>query len=341
MSRLERDLTEYAASLSPSEAERQRILSRLSQRPQPSEAPGWPRPRAWAIAAAVLAAGAALWLWTSASAERALGPSDRWESLTAEIAVQPMGRGSWDGRNVRWEEGTVRVSVTPDQGVRLRILTAEAVIEVVGTIFSVTRDEHGTRVAVERGKVSTACLGEAAALSGAGERHSCFRSADAGLGLAMAMEAQGAPVEAWLPEAQRALVHPEGSEAARTALRAMAVDGLLSRGALQEAVEAARPWLSLPEGSPGEGSSASEAVGALARALLDDPSSGSSRCAQARPWLSWLARRGDGVAALWLADCAEDPVERTRALQQALEDDRPEVQRAARARLEQPGTGGR
>jgi hypothetical protein len=99
-------------------------------------------------------------VWTARpELERQLGPTASWEALTDEVSVYSAGSGRWRDGTLLWSEGELRVSVTPDQGAHLRILTPEAVIEVQGTVFRVSRDAFGTQVATERGQVSVTCVG--------------------------------------------------------------------------------------------------------------------------------------------------------------------------------------
>ncbi|MCB9796768.1 MAG: FecR domain-containing protein, partial [Alphaproteobacteria bacterium] len=55
------------------------------------------------------------------------------------------------------EEGRVLFSVTPEQGIHLKVRTEEAEVEVLGTVFEVKRTALGTEVSVERGKVLVSC----------------------------------------------------------------------------------------------------------------------------------------------------------------------------------------
>ena len=69
------------------------------------------------------------------------------------------GEATWDGKVVRidWEEGAVTSSVTPKQGIDLSVHTREAVVSVVGTEFTVTRDVEGSHVSVHHGVVAVDC----------------------------------------------------------------------------------------------------------------------------------------------------------------------------------------
>ncbi len=57
-------------------------------------------------------------------------------------------------------QGAARFRVAPQRGRTFRVRTADVVVEVVGTEFTVERLAQGTRVAVERGKVRVSFRGE-------------------------------------------------------------------------------------------------------------------------------------------------------------------------------------
>lgn len=315
---LRRDLRAFAASAGPSSEQREKIRARLA-RARPREGRRWQV--AIGLGGLAAAAAVAAALIHNGSAERAIEPKGQWEQLADDIAIYSMGRGIWSNGFVRWNEGELRLSVVPDQGVELRILTPEAVIEVVGTVFTVERDEFGTSVQVARGRVSVACTSEAERLLGPGEHSVCFRSIEAGLGHVLKLEAEGKSPEVWLGEIERALEHPYGTEEARSALRAMQIDALLSTGQLDDAAALTQAWLSSPTADLA-------AVSAVARALL-----ARDGCGPAVPFLEHLSARGDGIAAVWLADCVDDPREQRRILEAARGDIRPEVQQAIDARI--------
>lgn len=71
------------------------------------------------------------------------------------------GRGSVVGTDrdvqINWEAGTITAHVTPNTGTRLAVVTDEARVEVVGTVFSVTRDALGVHTSVDKGKVKVTC----------------------------------------------------------------------------------------------------------------------------------------------------------------------------------------
>ena len=85
------------------------------------------------------------------------------------------GEATWDGKVVRidWEEGAVTSSVTPKQGIDLSVHTREAVVSVVGTEFTVTRDVEGSHVTVQHGVVAVDCEADGSVTLRAGQSHTC------------------------------------------------------------------------------------------------------------------------------------------------------------------------
>jgi ferric-dicitrate binding protein FerR (iron transport regulator) len=132
-----------------------------------------------------------------------------------------LGEATWDGKVVRidWEEGTLTSSVTPKQGIDLSVHTREAVVSVVGTAFTVTRDADGSHVSVEHGVVAVDCEGSDSVTLRVGEAHTC------------------GPVSAgqWLVQIDRLFASASASERIRTSIRRgirYSVDGDPLRGEL-------------------------------------------------------------------------------------------------------------
>ncbi len=98
--------------------------------------------------------------------------------LTPEVLLELDGSGRSQGRRmaprIRWEEGSLHASVTPERGVDLVIQTPEARVAVVGTIFDVHRDALGTRVTVERGAVQVSCVSGGEHLLEQGDQRTCW-----------------------------------------------------------------------------------------------------------------------------------------------------------------------
>jgi hypothetical protein len=80
---------------------------------------------------------------------------------TDEVQLTVDGRGeiAGTGKNaeIRWQSGTITASVAPASGNTLKVVTEEAVVEVVGTVFSVTRNPLGVSTTVEKGRVRVTC----------------------------------------------------------------------------------------------------------------------------------------------------------------------------------------
>jgi len=146
-----------------------------------------------------------------------------------------------------WSAGTVDVSVEPGAGLDVRVQTDEALVQVVGTVFSVDRGPLGTTVGVTRGQVAVTCTNAAEQQVTADQSVTCWPTTAPGLlGRAQALRDQGdAPpeilhtVEKGLGLAPSSAIHTELS-----ALRVV----LLSEGPdLSAAVDAAASHLARPE----------------------------------------------------------------------------------------------
>lgn len=150
------------------EARVQRMWRHIDRAPAPRR-----RGARLAMGAAVLAAAAAIvaFVWSSrgpaTGGPLALAGGGRLPAevvgtveLTdrSRIRVSDGGRLALlanDGRAVAWHlhAGEARFEVTPGGPRTWTVETDLATVEVVGTVFTVTRDEVGVRVAVERGRV--------------------------------------------------------------------------------------------------------------------------------------------------------------------------------------------
>lgn len=136
-----------------------RVWARLQQRRRPRSP--W---RAVLLGGSVVLAAAALVLALRVpEAPRVLEvtattPSEAW---SAEVGFAYGGLGTVTGtdRDVRvaWSSGTLTAEVAPGTGTTLSVVTDEARVEVVGTVFSVQRDRLGTTTTVSRGAVRVAC----------------------------------------------------------------------------------------------------------------------------------------------------------------------------------------
>lgn len=315
MTDVRRDLRRFSDAVGPTVAERERGLDRMKRTRRRR------RIGPMVVGLGVFAAGlaAAMALVTSAPSARPIGPSPTWTPLTGDWVAHSTGHGTLGDGFVAWEDGALRASAPRD--LHLRILTPEAVIEVEGSGFGVSRDEIGTEVTLERGRLTIWCTGETELDLPVFGRHTCFRNADAGLGYVLRQRAAGEAPADWLREVDRSLALRSGTPAASTELRGFRVEALLALGRFDEARETALALLVDPGSARGP-------VASVARRLVEQ-----GDCAGARPFLVHLSEQGDGVASVWLADCTADPAERLRVLREGLADPRPEVRAAIDLRI--------
>lgn len=120
--------------------------------------------------------------------------------LGPNVTVVTDGSGQVEGTEaaplIRWDVGTVDVSVTPETGVDLTVEAAEGRARVHGTAFRVTRDLLGFEVAVREGSVELTCLNSTSALLLAGDAQLCPPLRPAGLlGRAQALRDRGQTAE--------------------------------------------------------------------------------------------------------------------------------------------------
>lgn len=189
------------------------------------------------------------------------------ESLTAEVRADYTGTGRVQGTTaaprIRWEVGTLALDVAPHQGIDLSVDTDEAVVTVVGTAFSVTRDRLGTAIQVSRGEVSARCIGGPAQALHAGERSFCLpRRATGMLTRAQALLDLGATPEEVLDTLAQGLKLASDGDPAVGELLALRIEVLLELGRDAEAAADARQYLRA--GGPRR-----EEVEAVLRALGD------------------------------------------------------------------------
>jgi ferric-dicitrate binding protein FerR (iron transport regulator) len=175
------------------------------------------------------------------------------QALTQDVDLQWTGRGMVGGTEqsplLRWEEGSLRVSVEPDQGIELTVVSEEAEVKVLGTIFTVERSALGTRVGVERGKVQVRCLDGKERLLRQGEEADCapMRAAPL-LRRARALVVAGQHSAA-LESVDAALADPLGPALLTDELTALRISLLAHVGRRQEARDAALSYLAGPRGA--------------------------------------------------------------------------------------------
>jgi ferric-dicitrate binding protein FerR (iron transport regulator) len=223
------------------------------------------RHAAWMFGAGVgalaMAAGALLFFSTPEKlgtpphlpVSAALAASADWQTVESLDGVNLTWKGvgtvsgTADAPLVAWESGSINVEVTPERGIKLAVETREAMVRVVGTGFTVTRDALGTHVSVRHGKVEVTCASAVPVMLGAGEGAGCLPDTPAGLLLrARALAEQKAPVAEILASLDRGLaVAPPGNLADE--LLATRISTLAEAGRHAEALESARRYLTNPE----------------------------------------------------------------------------------------------
>ncbi len=287
------------------------------------------RPAAWmwagAVGLALVGAAAAVaiapLLWnTPATTDRTMTfdatspPSRVWSE---QVSLDADGRGVAMGtdRNVEidWESGTLTAHVVPNSGTKLAVVTDEARVEVVGTVFSVTRDRLGVSTRVERGEVAVTCAdGWAGSVTPQTGPHTCLPVRPALLlQRADALDEQGADDDAVLDALDRGLaVASEGSIVA-SELFARRMQVHLDAGRLDAAVSDGRASLQ------SDTSRAVEIRTNLGRTLLTVRG-----CAAARPWLEALGSEGSPIDRVLLAEClaTTEPDRASELLRGALDD---------------------
>lgn len=140
-----------------------------------------------------------------------------------------------------WQAGTVHVVVDPAQALDVQVRTGEARIRVVGTTFEVQRNARGTRVSVEKGRVSVTCSrGEEGELE-AGGKTFCLPATAAGmLARARALQDGAAPVTEVLTAVADGLERKGLTGAVREELLVVEIETLRDSGRREEALVKAR-----------------------------------------------------------------------------------------------------
>jgi len=202
------------------------------------------------------------------------------DATIRDVALSYSGTGTVGGTSdapqIAWDNGLLNVEVTADKGIRLAVTTKEAVVRVIGTGFTVTRDTLGTRVDVRHGRVEVDCGDEATRALNAGDGVTCLpRSAAGLLGRARALQAANAPAADALEALDRGLAIVGPQPAVRDELNARRVSALYGLGRHGEVIDAARAYV-----SAGGGTRQAEMV-QIAAASADVLGG----CATAAPWL--------------------------------------------------------
>lgn len=238
---------------------------------------------------------------------RALDVTDGAVAWSDVVRVDAVGDGQIVGTDrdavVAWRAGTVDVSVTPDTGTRLAVVTDEARVEVVGTEFSVRRDALGSTVTVRHGRVRVACgSGWTGDVTPEDPPRTCPPVTAAGwLGRADALTAQDADGTA-VDEAIARGLELAGPGPIAGELLARRIERDASRGDVDRAAADGQAYL-----DGGYGGRDAEVRRIVGWAVLRERG-----CAAAKPWIEPLARAGAGPESVLLAEC--EPAEATRWL---------------------------
>lgn len=235
-------------------------------------------------------------------------------SDTLHLTFSGHGSATGSGRDIRvdWESGTVKAEVAPGSGTNLEIITEEAEIRVVGTVFDVRRDRMGVTTTVERGTVHVACGDGWEGEVHAAESHTCLPLRPALLmGRADALADQGASVQTQLETLDMGLSRADAGTAEYGGLLVRRMQLHADQGRSDAALADARRYL--------DAAQPSRRTDVLRRAsylVLAE-----SGCAEAMTWLEPLVQAGTPEDGVLLAECvlADDP-QRARDLLEAARD---------------------
>ena len=167
------------------------------------------------------------------------------------LALSYQGRGTLAGNRAAprlgWDSGRVAIEVAPDTGTQLTVRTREALIQVVGTAFTVTRSGPRTDVEVHRGQVNVHCAAGGGADLLAGQSHRCGPASEAGwLALAHQLHSPGGTPDHALQAIDTGLAMADPQGLVTTELLALRAQVLADTGRLEEALEAVRVALERP-----------------------------------------------------------------------------------------------
>jgi len=273
----------------------------------------------WMAPALALAAAATLWATVPRDTHRTLtlDASGTPESLSwsDQVQLEFAGHGavSGTGRDVAitWEQGLISVQVAPNTASTLSVLTEEAVIDVVGTAFTVERDKTGVTVNVTHGKVAVSCRdGWSGHLVSTSEAHTCLPLHAAGLmARADAQLDQGAPPAEVLDTLNLGLnkAGHDSAERGELLVRRLHVHSQLGHRSL--ALDDADAYL-----TSGQTGRAVEVRQFASRIALYES------CSRAMPYLEPLLDAGQAEDAVLFAECiaTSDPSRARELLEQAL-----------------------
>jgi ferric-dicitrate binding protein FerR (iron transport regulator) len=177
----------------------------------------------------------------------AVASEQDWSVLepTREVRLDYHGEGALSGTReapeLVWRSGTVRASVAPDRGIELVVRTPESTVQVIGTVFQVTRSALGSETIVERGIVRVDCVLGGRAVLRRGGRHNCLPATAAGLlGRARRLQDDGAPASQALQALELARGRPDATGAVREEIAWVRVEVLAASGRRRAALTEAR-----------------------------------------------------------------------------------------------------
>lgn len=152
--------------------------------------------------------------------------------------------GTTRSPEIEWISGELAVEVEPNRGIQLSVQTQEATVRVVGTAFTVNRQDAHTVVAVQHGKVEVRCADGQLILLTADMQHACESTSPTRLAFrAGHLRAEGAPLEQVLEVIERGLSLTTEGEAAWSHLQALWMVTVRDLGRQAEAREAAIAYL--------------------------------------------------------------------------------------------------
>ncbi len=278
-----------------------RVWKRLqASRSRPAR-PAWPR-LLGGIGVAAAAAAAALVGFDVPRRELLDDVDGERLSWSDEIRLDIQGEGVAEGSRkdltVQWRSGTLRAEVAHDRGNHVAVVTEEATVTVVGTVFAVERGPLGTRTWVDRGKVRVECVdGALYDVTAATGAVTCLPTrAGALLGRADALVGMQAEPELVLDTVVRGLGVAEAGSAVEGELLARRVEQEARRDGVDAVAEAARAYV-----DGGHTLRRDEVVRTAARLAVQ-----AGRCGEGAAWLE------EGAAApledrLALARCWAEP----------------------------------
>ena len=233
-------------------------------------------------------------------------------SPTVDLTTNGTGalHGTDEDLTVDWHSGTLQAEVVPNSGTRVAVQTDEALVEVVGTVFSVTRDLLGTTVAVQRGAVRVTCQGNAPEMVTADNHSTCLPTTATGLlGRAEALLEAGSSSADLMVTLDRG-VQLAVDDAVKGELLVRRMQQSAEQGLTDAALRDAESYVSLTE-KPRE-TQVLRFAGWLA---LEERG-----CDAAQRWLQPLHAAGSGPETVLLAECiaTSDPARARQHLETAL-----------------------